>query len=49
MKIALHVQEEEGQLYCPAMLELKSLHSLHNSIGDTAVHTDIGTRSRKKK
>ena len=44
MKIALHVQEEEGQLCCPAMLELKSLYSLHNSIGDTAVHTDIGTR-----
>ena len=29
------------------MLELKSLHSKLNSIGETAVHTDSGARSRK--
>ena len=31
------------------MLELTSLHNILNSMGDTAVHTDNGTRSRKTK
>ena len=28
---------------------IKRLHSVHNSMGDTAVHTDSGPRSRKTK
>ena len=35
MKIALHMHEVERQLYCPAKLKLKSLHSALNSMGDT--------------
>ena len=31
------------------MLELKSSQNEHNSMGDTAVHTDSGTRSRETK
>ena len=50
MKIAVHMHGEEScQLHCPDMLELKSLHNVHNSMGDTAVHTDSSTRSRKTK
>ena len=31
------------------MLELKSSQNEHNSMGDTAAHTDSGTRSRETK
>ena len=41
--------EEERQLYCPAILEIKSLQNFFSSIGDTAVHTGSGPRSLKTK
>ena len=39
---------EEG-LYSPAILKLKSLQNFFCSMGDTAVHTHSGPRSRKRK
>ena len=41
--------EEERQLYCPAILEIKSLQNFFSSIGDTAVHTGSDPRSLKTK
>ena len=41
--------EEERRLYSRAILELKSIQNMFSSMGDTAVHTDSGPRSRKTK
>ena len=49
MKIAVHKYVEEREHYWPAMLKFKSLQNPLNSIGDTAVRTDSGPRSRRTK
>ena len=43
------MDEEERWLYCPAILELKSLQNFLSSMRDIAVHTGSGPRSRKTK
>ena len=54
MKIAVHMYFEERQHYCLAMLEFLNCISdgmllKKHSIGDTAVRTDRGLRSRRTK
>ena len=48
MKIAIHMYAWERQLFYPAMLELKSLHNMLNSMEDTTVHTDSDARPRER-
>ena len=49
MKITVHIicTKRKVDSKCPAILELKSLQEFFSSMGDTAVHTDSGPRSRK--
>ena len=51
MKITVHIicTKRNVDSKCPAILELKSLQEFFSSMGDTAVHTDSGPRSRKTK
>ena len=51
MKITVHIicTKRKVDSKCPAILELKSLQEFFSSMGDTAVHTDSGPRSRKTK
>ena len=49
MKIAVRMYFAERPHYRPAMLELKSLHNVLNSMEHTAIYTDSGPRSPKTK